>query len=184
MTDKGVLRLIGRIAATNGMAVDRDTLEAQRGEWSTLLAGLDDEQGDAALTAALQETKFPAPSDILRHAGGGGSATNRAELAWEDAYDKSGSVGAYRSPTFADPLTSRVIRSMGGWVDFCKRPGPTHWVRKEFMEIYENLAATAGGQIEPIRTPGIFEGQPRRPAEGLEKIQPPPLLPPRDEEAG
>lgn len=175
MTEKGVLKLIGRIAATNGTTLERDTLEAQRSEWLKLLASLSDEAGDAALTEALSEKKYPAPSDILRLAGGRRpSVEARAELAWEDVLEMTGAFGAYRSPIFEDPLSSRVVREMGGWAALCSSDQERHWLRREFIEIYSRIAeATAGKEVKALPTAGIFErGQLPERGGDLERVVP------------
>jgi hypothetical protein len=102
-----------------------------------------------------------------------------AERAWLEAYNKSGSYGHNRTPTWKDPIASVVIRDrMGGWSTFCLSEEPTQWLRKRFVEAYNETAneAIATGRLpELVKTPGRHEIENAKQSGiegGLQQIEP------------
>jgi hypothetical protein len=85
-----------------------------------------------------------------------------AALAWETAAKAIHDVGPYESPSFADPIITRIIIAWGGWIDFGNWPAEqTRWKRKEFMDLYKAYAATDQRPYTPDHLIGISEGNNR-----------------------
>ncbi len=156
MTRAGVMACLTLVDAVHDKGVTRERVDA----WLLLLADISDEQGENATVAALRASQWPPkPNEILERVHG--TAQGRAEQQWALALKATKDVGAYRSPSFDDSLTSRVIASMGGWPAFCASEQEEHWLRREFVEIYQRLGEASGGQLEPVRLPGLHEGSSR-----------------------
>lgn len=171
MTKAGAANCLALIKAVHS---DFDATPKAVEAWALVLADVPDAIGVEATRQALRGSPFaPKPHDLLRLAGGGSPAA-RAEEAWEDVLATSAAVGAYRSPTFGDPLTSHVVRQMGGWADLCGSDQQAHWLRKEFIEIYQRLAEARGSrEVVALPTAGIFErGQLPERGGDLERVVP------------
>lgn len=90
--------------------------------WWQACQGFDIEQVAKALTAHAMDPDHghfaPKPADIVRQLGG--TATDRALLAWGKVLDAIQSVGSYTDVVFDDPAIHAVIEDLGGWVKVCR----------------------------------------------------------------
>lgn len=60
--------------------------------------------------------------------------------AWGDVLRAIATVGAYRSPAFADPVVARCVHALG-WRELCLSENQAA-DRARFVELYDKLAAT------------------------------------------
>ena len=90
--------------------------------WWQACQGFDIEQVAKALTAHAMDPDHghfaPKPADIVRQLGG--TATDRAMLAWGKLLNAMQSVGAYTDVVFDDPAIHAVVEDLGGWVKVCR----------------------------------------------------------------
>lgn len=83
----------------------------------------------------------------------------RAALAWDMALTAIHKHGPYQSPSFSDPIITRIVIAWGGWTDFGLWPADeTKWKRKEFMQLYAAYAADTRPPTVPDHLIGIAEG--------------------------
>jgi hypothetical protein len=106
---------------------------------------------------------FPLVAEIREAvAGAGQSLETRAALAWDVALKAMHDHGSYQSPSFADPIISRIIIAWGGWIEFGNwQAEETKWKRKEFIELYRAYSAQPGQPAPPDHLIGIAEGHNR-----------------------
>lgn len=95
----------------------------------------------ACVKASMQCEFFPKPVELRNLALG--SADDTAEIEATKALGAIGSVGAYRSVVFDNPVTQAVImRSFGGWPKFCEMlESERKWRHQEFVKAYKAFAA-------------------------------------------
>lgn len=90
--------------------------------WWQACQGYDLEQVRKAMTAHAMDPDrgqfAPKPADIVRQLGG--TATDRALLAWGKVLEAMQSVGAYTDVVFDDPAIHAVIEDLGGWPKVCR----------------------------------------------------------------
>lgn len=90
--------------------------------WWQACQGFDLEQVRKALTAHAMDPDrgqfAPKPADIVRQLGG--TATDRALMAWGKVLDAMQSVGAYSDVVFDDPAIHAVVEDLGGWPKVCR----------------------------------------------------------------
>lgn len=90
--------------------------------WWQACRGFDLEQVAKALTAHAMDPDHghfaPKPADIVRQLGG--TATDRAMLAWGKVMDAIQSVGAYTDVVFDDAAIHAVVEDLGGWPKVCR----------------------------------------------------------------
>jgi hypothetical protein len=83
-----------------------------------------------------------------------------AILAWDAVVDAIRIWGSYRVPTFRDPVTSHVVRHLGGWVEICGTE-PTQlrqWTRQQFVKAYKSLVSVVK---EPVELKCLIQEAPR-----------------------
>jgi len=90
--------------------------------WWQACQGFDLEQVRKALTAHAMDPDrgnfSPKPADIVRQLGG--TATDRAMLAWGKVLEAMQSVGAYADVVFDDPAIHACVEDLGGWPKVCR----------------------------------------------------------------
>jgi len=106
---------------------------------------------------------FPLVAEIREAAANGGiPLETRAALAWDTALTALHDHGPYQSPSFADPIITRIIIAWGGWADFGLWPAEeTKWKRKEFMQLYAAYVSDHQAPAVPDHLIGIAEGNNR-----------------------
>lgn len=77
--------------------------------------------------------------------------------AWDAAIHAVRLVGSYQIPEFSDPVISRVIESVGGWVWFCGQSPEElrKFVRARFLKTYDAFAKS--GTKEPVRLLSLID---------------------------
>jgi hypothetical protein len=127
----------------------------------------------AALSKHLRDTDvghfMPKIADVIRACDG--RSEDAAYAALLELQDAFGSVGAWSSVEFADPITRAVVRDMGGWPEICSRSAE-EWVRfgaRDFMRRYAIYKAR-GDWNAPGYLPGYFERSPHGTTERPVKI--------------
>lgn len=127
------------------------------------LQGLSVEQLNVAVTRALSECQYmPVPAE-LRRLGGEVPREDQAEVAWEVVL-RHLHLGPYKHVDFDDGLCNAVIRSLGGWPNFCTRfssADAEKWVRKEFCDTYRSYARVGIGGEACKPLPGLAGGDGR-----------------------
>jgi len=120
-----------------------------------------DEQINTAVTNCVKTYKYntlPKPADIIEWIEG--TKDDKALNAWLTARSAIARVGYYNSVAFGDPIISRVISEMGGWVDFCSQlTCDMPFVEKRFREIYKTFEKK--DIHEPVPLVGFLESQNR-----------------------
>lgn len=90
--------------------------------WWQACQGYEIEQVAKSMTAHAMDPDrgqfAPKPADIVRQLGG--TATDKALLAWGKVMDAIQSVGAYTDVVFDDPAIHVVIDDLGGWPKVCR----------------------------------------------------------------
>lgn len=121
--------------------------------WWQACQRFDLEQVAKALTTHAMDPDHghfsPKPADVVRQLGG--TATDRAMLAWGKVLDAVGSVGAYTDVVFDDPAIHAVIDDLGGWPKVCR--GETKdlsYLQHRFTEAHR--AYSGRGQFEYPRS--------------------------------
>lgn len=99
---------------------------------------------------------LPKIADVVKM--GEGSSGNMALRAWSLVDHAVRSVGTYRSVTFDDPITMRVIQDMGGWIKLGQAKDP-EWpfVAKEFQTRYAGFRTRSEAPECPDHLQGIAE---------------------------
>lgn len=77
--------------------------------------------------------------------------------AWDAAINAVRIAGSYQSPSFSDPVISRVIESVGGWVWFCGQSPEDlrKFVRARFLKTYDAFAKS--GTREPVKLLSLID---------------------------
>lgn len=127
--------------------------------WYFCLHDLNEQQLAHAIMRYLTERSSEFLSiQLIRELSGVQDATAAAGLeAWSLAVKTVAHVGGYAAPEFADPILSRTIESLGGWVWFCdQKPAVLRdFVRARFLKTYD---AFSRSQVsEPARLVGLIE---------------------------
>jgi hypothetical protein len=90
--------------------------------WWQACRSFDIEQVRKAMTAHAMDPDrgqfAPKPADIVRQLGG--TATDRAMLAWGKVLEAMQSVGAYADVVFDDPAIHACVEDLGGWPKVCR----------------------------------------------------------------
>jgi hypothetical protein len=117
------------------------------------------EQVSAAIGRAVIELKwFPKPAELIELIQG--SVVDRAEQAWQIAWEAYKRAGYYESVLFQDGAIARAITIVfGGWIQFSEAsrqlsPEMMQAKRKEFLSTYRRESRY---QHEPQRLPGHYE---------------------------
>lgn len=140
--------------------------DEERKTWYQALATLDDKSYEKAISRAVQECEFfPTIAKLRKLAEG--DRKNKALEAWNDLKMRIQKVGYYGSPQFPDPVTSHVVRVMGGWMEVCDWYLDDYpWKKKEFVEQYELLREKVVKEVPAIgfvektnRKKGFIQGQ-------------------------
>lgn len=131
---------IGAMMETFGVEATKPILH---GYW----LGLEDltlDQVKLAVSNAIRSRKtVPKPVELRELAGIMTDPNAIAQLAFTAAMDAISAYGPYKSVSFQDRTINAVIRSMGGWPNFCARFADAEsekWVRIEFIRGYTNYA--------------------------------------------
>lgn len=113
---------------------------------------------ERGLARAISASNFmPRPAQIREYAGLGSiNAKQASSVAWHRLLAACSEVGCYRSIEIEDPATAFAVEQMGGWVAVCTRDDETHWVEREFRELYESYRGPLVAL--PRLFPGIHEG--------------------------
>lgn len=119
------------------------------------LRGIDVGRIEAACERAVQTMeRMPKPADLRRLAGER-TPEQAALVAWEKACHAVSVMGPYKTVNFDDGVTNAVIRSLGGWPEFCGRfagDEEEKWIRHEFLKAY---AAMPTGDEATRPLPGL-----------------------------
>ena len=104
---------------------------------------LDAEVAQFGVSRLIATQKFlPTISDIRAAAVDAQAGHKRlGGEAWGDVGKAIGRFGAYRLPTFEDPLTAEAVRIMG-WKELCASSNVTA-DRARFVELYDGLTSRA-----------------------------------------
>ena len=84
----------------------------------------------------------PKPADVIRFLACGEkeqleNLKTKAEMQWLNVTKAITSCGAYRTPTFKDPLTTATISALGGWPFICgKTTQQLDFLQKQFVSTY------------------------------------------------
>lgn len=134
---------------------ERQATDALLDIYYQALSDLTDEQFSIAIAAVIRGKKFnklPLPGEIRDDFGGGKSAALLALDKAEKAIEKHGS---YVAVVFDDPIIHMVIRSMGGWPQFCCPSAygdcqDWQWKQKEFVALYEVFVKNSRAECPPV----------------------------------
>jgi hypothetical protein len=114
----------------------------------------------------------PKPADIIKMIDGTGA--DRSLLAWTKVLQACGSVGAYRSVAFDDPIIHLVVEDMGGWIKMCgSESDQLDFMRNDFSKRYRDYVVRGLTDSYPKYLIGISEGDNK--SRGY-KIAPPMLV--------
>lgn len=104
--------------------------------WEAALSDISDEGFEVAVNHAIKNCKFfPTIAELREFAAG--NQEDKALLSWNETFDAVKNIGSWGSPRFDDPITSRVIQSMGGWMRFCEmKNSEIPFFEKEFIAQY------------------------------------------------
>jgi len=91
-----------------------------------------------AVRRAVRECKFMPSARELRDLTGEVGVSARAMIAWDAVNAAIGRIGGYRSVDFDDPVTTAVVRHLGGWQALCDKTADEldNFVRKDFERAY------------------------------------------------
>ena len=124
--------------------------------WSALNDLSDEEFSKAANTVARTCKFFPKPADFREQIVP--DVDVKASLAYDTVKKAFIDVGIYKSVTFADPVITAVINSLGGWIAYCEIPdSELKWWRKDFERLYRQYADKADRLDVPTSLPGLHE---------------------------
>ncbi len=163
MSDERAKRLVKAIAVlceAFGIKPTQDTFAAY--EMGT--ADLPIESVEKAVVAAIVSQKWMPKVFELRELCGAAkivlSVEDRALVAWNAVRAAISRVGGYSSVQFDDPVTTAVVRVLGGWERFClTETGPKldTWLKKEFIDSYRAISAigVSAEQVRPVA--GLIE---------------------------
>lgn len=146
---------------TQAMAFYRqDVTDFTLGVWWEACQAFELEQVRKALTRHAMDPDrgqfAPKPADLVRQLRG--THTDRALLAWGQAYEAMQSVGAYASPDLGDPIAHAVIVDMGGWPAICRSDlDALPFTQKRFCDTYRTYAARGNTADMPQRLIGESE---------------------------
>lgn len=71
-----------------------------------------------------------------------GEQIPNAEMAWSEVYKAIGAVGPYRTPEFADKITTKTVECMG-WQSLCMaQDSEISVLRGQFMRMYTSILAS------------------------------------------
>jgi hypothetical protein len=127
--------------------------------WYFCLHDLTEQQLAHAIMKYLTERSSDFLSiQLIRELSGIQEAAVTAGLtAWSVAVKTVATVGSYAAPEFDDPVLSRTIESLGGWIWFCdQNPAVLRdFVRARFMKTYDSF--TRSSVAQPARLIGLIE---------------------------
>ncbi len=133
--------------------------------------GLEDlalDQVKLAVANAIRSRKtVPKPVELRELAGLITDPNAIAQLAFSKAMDAISSHGPYKTVSFQDRTINAVIRSMGGWPNFCARftdAESEKWVRIDFIRGYTNYANRPVSEEATAPLIGISEVTNNQPA--------------------
>jgi len=110
---------------------------------------------------------LPRIADVVKMAEG--SSGDTAARAWTLVDQAVRMVGPYRSVTFDDRLTMRVLHDMGGWIALCgKKEDEWPFVAKEFQTRYKAFRIRSEIPDCPPQLPGIAEHENGRSGQQVE----------------
>jgi hypothetical protein len=125
------------------------------------LQDLSIEQVKQATGLAMRNCKFvPKPIELREMVEG--TKQDAAELAWIEL-QQAIPLGPYKHIDFCDGVINATVRSLGGWPSFLSRftsADEEKWARKDFMQTYQRLSATALSDEAMAYLPGITEMKP------------------------
>ncbi len=82
---------------------------------------------------------FPKPGELIEGLRGDGE--EQALIAWEQLLEAFHRAGPHDSVLFADAKITRVVESMGGWLQVCQWPEEeVKFRRQEFLKSYRALS--------------------------------------------
>lgn len=123
--------------------------------WARVFVDVEYRAADAALLRHIRTSEFfPTPAEIGRIVDEAqhGRVSAGAE-AWEAVRKAFGSVGRYRDPVFADPVTTRVVAALG-WRELCDSENAIA-DRARFIDAYDKLAADHAEDRSVAGLPGV-----------------------------
>lgn len=164
-TEKGDFAVcIGAMMETFGVEATKPILH---GYW----LGLEDlslNQVKVAVANAIRSRKaVPKPVELRELAGVITDPNAIAQMAFTRAMDAICGSGPYRTVDFQDKTINAVIRSMGGWPNFCARftdAESEKWARMDFIRGYTNYANRPVSDEATAPLAGMSEVTNNRPA--------------------
>lgn len=109
----------------------------------------------AAVGRALKQGgEFMPKPAALRELAGERTPAMRAIDAWVGVKRAIGSIGAYQTVEFDDPIATHVVRMLGGWVRLCSTESAEldKWTSQRFQRLYEDVVASGRTpEAEPLR---------------------------------
>ena len=161
----------GGFAARIGAMLETFGVEATKPILHGYWLGLEDlslSQVKLAVANAIRSRKtVPKPVELRELAGIITDPNAIAQLAFTAAMDAISSHGPYKTVSFQDRTINAVIRSMGGWPNFCARftdAESEKWVRIDFIRGYTNYANRPVSDEATAPLVGISEVENNRPA--------------------
>jgi hypothetical protein len=152
---RGFFSLLAEVADLHGKTLSEGQLQI----YAIALQPYDAAAVNHALQRAIVELKwFPKPAELVEIIEG--SREDRAESAWDAAWDAYLKAGYYESVLFQDGAIARAILTVfGGWVQFSAASRELdqkslQFKRLEFIAAYRR--ETRRGK-EPMRLPGHYE---------------------------
>jgi hypothetical protein len=131
------------------------------GLWWNALANYSIQEVRQGFTNFIRSADFgnfaPKPADIIKMIDGTGA--DRSLLAWTKVIQACGSVGAYRSVVFDDPIIHLVVEDMGGWIKLCgSESDQLDFMRNDFSKRYRDYVVRGLADNYPKYLIGISEG--------------------------
>lgn len=106
----------------------------------------------------------PKPADVIRFLQPGEkeqleNVKSQAEMQWLNVTHAIARTGAYRTPTFKDPVTSATVNSLGGWAMICqKTTQQLDFLQKQFVSTYVDFQRRPIEQL-PCHVAGLEDMQ-------------------------
>ena len=164
MTRAEAAEILGLLVAAFPAArpIGRDAEDARATLWEAMLADLDAAATRGAAMRLIATAKFfPTIAEVRESV----LAVTVGETrpggdAWGDVLRSVGRFGAYRSPTFADPIVAEAVAALG-WQEICLSENQVA-DRARFVDLYDRLAATRRKDAAVGALPGARSALPAR----------------------
>ena len=139
-----------------GETFDREITEGKLDAYSFALKDLpieEIEKGTLEVMRTRKTASFPKPGEIREASQG--NIELEAIMAFEVVEKAIRKYGAYQSVVFDDPVISRTIANLGGWVKMCRTPiEEAKWIKKDFLRLYDAFSSRG---VEAVLLIGILD---------------------------